>query len=211
MQLLLQTTMAALAIGVIMLGRPVQVQPAELAVRISIFKDLIEAIGAAGDSLKKITDGFKHLIESGVAGYDAAAARLTYSDLKEVSKAATVLAGSQTQVVDPIDSYLDNPSPTGWDDLRQRFTSVLLTVNALLERVKRNQSDFILEPAYKKLHTALVARASLLTKLQDLPPPTTQEELALLRQARDRYSRLLRELNAAHDQLNEYLKQHPPP
>src|SRR5881275_1093651 len=57
--------------------------------RISLIKELVEAIGAAGDALTKLTDSVKHLVVTGVEGYDAASARLTYSDLVKLTKAAT--------------------------------------------------------------------------------------------------------------------------
>lgn len=41
-------------------------EPPALSERINILKELVDAIGAAGDAITKITDGVKHLIVTGV-------------------------------------------------------------------------------------------------------------------------------------------------
>lgn len=187
---------------------PCHAQPSAIAERINILKDLVEAIGAAGDAAKKLADGIKHLVVTGVEGYDAASARITYARLVDISKATTDLAVSQqVLVVETLEQYLDRPDPKAWPRVVDRLGSVLTQVNDVLAKVQKDKSDFVLRPAYEKLSMALRARVSLIQRLQSYPAPSSEQELKLLREANDKYIVLISQLREARDQLNEYLAQ----
>ena len=47
-----------------------------------IYKELIDAIGAAGDAITKIVDGVKHLVVTGASGYNYVSAEREKIDIR---------------------------------------------------------------------------------------------------------------------------------
>jgi hypothetical protein len=189
---------------------------AQSAGRLALLKEFVEVVGAAGDSLEKLTDAFKHLIVTGVQGFDGARARLVHAELVETSAFTTSLLAIQSTVPENLGRYAaEAPTlsaatrETVWRTLIGRMQKVLEQVRAILERVRDHRSDFVAEPAYVTLTEALQARAALLEKLVAMPPPVSEPELALVREAAARYGGLIAELKRARDQMNEYVKNLP--
>lgn len=183
-----------------------QVTPAS---RLALFKELVDAVGAAGDAIAKVTDGIAHLVETGNEGWSYISAHNTYSRLIDVSARATNLAGNrQVAVVNSIDEYLakQNPSAYDWDTVRSAIGKVVVEVKALLDHLNSERSDFVREDAYSTLVQTLAARTSLLDRLATLPQPTTPEERAALGEINERYKQLLANFREAIKELNEYLK-----
>ena len=90
----------------------------DFTLRISVLKEFVEAIGAAGDSIKHLTDGFAHLISSGFAGYDQAKARIVYAKLVDISALSTSLAVSQPPLAAGLEEYAEW-APTLHEESRQ--------------------------------------------------------------------------------------------
>lgn len=175
-----------------------------------MFKDAVEAVGAAGDAIAKITDGFAHLVATGSSGYNYIAAERELKRLKDMSARATNLSmHSQAVVVRSIDEYLQKPSPTIWDWLavKEAIRNVIGDVKLLLYDVRKERSDFVLEDSYAKLLFTVGSRAVILDKLYDLPQPVTPEERQALSEINQEYKRLLANFQEAIKQLNLYLKQ----
>ncbi len=178
--------------------------------RIAIFKDAVGAVGAAGDAIAKITDGVRHLVVTGVSGYKYVSAEREYNRLRDISARGTNLAGIQQQaIVRSIDEYLAKPDPTAadWDFIRLRIQQVIVDVKRLLDDVRTERSDFVLEEAYGKLGDSLGSRSIMLDKISRLPQPITQQERDEVAKLNKEYKRLLANFRAAIEQLNLYLKQ----
>ena len=202
-----------LAASIVVLRVPRSFGQVPVVGRIALLKELVEAIGAAGDSLKMLVDGLKHLVVTGASGYDAAKARLVHGRLVETSALATSLVASQMMMAQSLQDYVRLAPKSdeflrqrAWELLVDRMRHVLERVLELLGRVREDRSDFVLEPAYNKLVQALTARSALLQRLLSIPPPTSPDELALVREAANRYAVLIRELVNARDEMNTYLK-----
>lgn len=181
--------------------------------RINLFKDAVEAVGAAGDAIAKITDGIRHLVVTGAEGYNYVAAERERDRLKRLSARATNLGSVKQQiVVRSIDEYLkkSNPSQADWDAVTDGIRNVIIGVKGLLDDVRNERSDFVLEESYSKFVSTLGSRALLLDKLENLPAPSTTEERAALAQINIEYKRLLTNFQEAITQLNAYLKQKKP-
>ncbi|MFT5306705.1 MAG: hypothetical protein ACI89M_002231 [Chitinophagales bacterium] len=178
--------------------------------RINLFKDAVEAIGAAGDAIESLTDSIGHLIKTGNDGYDYVAANREYNRLKDLSARSTNLVNlKQEAVVKSIDGYLaiDKPSNYDWDSLIQGIPDVVSNVKLLLDDVKEERSDFILEDAYAKMGSSLQSRTMVLNKISSLPKPNSKEELEQLRKLNEEYKRLIASFKDAIKQLNTYIKQ----
>jgi hypothetical protein len=184
----------------------------DFTLSISVLKDLVEAIGAAGDAIKHLTDGFAYLISSGVSGYDQAKARIVYDHLMDISVVATSLHIFQGTMPGGLIDYADRAPITNeaarkarWNEVVIQMKEILNSVLSLLERIERDRSDFVLQPAYVKLIETLRARSSLLQKLIDMEPPNTSEEIALIKKSAIHYRALIERLEVARDELNNYL------
>jgi hypothetical protein len=174
-----------------------------------IYKEIAGLLGAAGDAIIKITDGIKHLITTGFSGYSYIAAERERKRLIELSALATDLSSTaQVRVVRSIDEYLESsdPTPDDWFAVTQSIGWVLTMIGVLLDDIKKERSEFVLESAYQSLLRSLDSRFSLLDKLSNVPPPTTEEERKEVKQISNKYKEMLTAFSEAIEQLNIYIK-----
>lgn len=127
-----------------------------MEINIKVLKDLVEAVGAAGDAIAKLADGIGHLIATGVKGYDAARARKVYKGLKEASADYVVLSSTQVPMRDALLEYGDRMRRVSHENLSERRLSnewkivageasrLLEQVSHLLIEIRRDRSDFVL-------------------------------------------------------------------
>ncbi len=183
------------------------------ASKLAVLKEAIDAVGAAGDAIAKLTDGIKHLVVTGAQGYDYVSAQREYARLKDLSaRSRSLIMEQRVHVVENIDEYLQLSAPTqdDWRRVAEKLGSTLKDVNALLTDVQNERSDLVLEDAYAKLSSSLAARANLLGKLAAMDPPVSPEERAMLQTLQEKYQVLLKNFEAAIEELNLYIKQHKP-
>ncbi|MGF6633498.1 hypothetical protein [Paraburkholderia sp. MM6662-R1] len=185
---------------------------------INLFKDLVDAVGAAGDAISKVTDGVAHMISTGVKGYDAARARIVYAKLLKASAQYEDLMAFQTPMTLDLRNLAESAEHGAgerldekkladrWNLVAADASQILLQVSELLDEIRRDRSDFVLEPAYAKIRQLLSARVSLLEQLVSMGPPTSPEEATLVRNVEIRYDMLIYELALARDGMNTYLK-----
>ncbi len=188
-----------------------------LNVRLQALKDLAEGVGAAGDALTKLTGGLRSLVGAGAEGFDVAKARVIYSRLKDTSALTSRLVVAQSAVVGGLEEYvriaptLDDAARRGaWLENVGKLQELLREVQSVLDRVREERSDFVLEPAYAKIMKTLGERVTLLSRLSALPPPREDAELTLVREIAAKYRVLIEQLESARDEMNAYLKAHPP-
>jgi len=174
------------------------------------YKAALDLIGAAGDAMIKLTDGFKHMVTTGYAGYNHIAAKKTHKRLVDLSARSAMLArGHQSVLVYSIDDYFRIPNPTegDWSRVVKGIKEVIEEITEILDDVKKERSDFVLEDAYSKLIESLSVRKGLLAKLSRIPPPKSKDEMESLRKIHEEYKRLLDNFRNAIEQMNLYLKQ----
>lgn len=182
---------------------------AGVASRIAILTDLVNAIGAAGEAISKLTAGFRDLVVAGKDSYKYVAASRERDRLIDLSRRITNLMATQNiQVVQNLDQYLAerNPTQDDWATVVRNIEATLGSVQALLADVQAEDGSFVLEPAFLTLNQTLSSRVSLLTQLAAMPAPTSKEELSLLRQASAKYKLLIANAKKAVTQLNAYVK-----
>jgi hypothetical protein len=187
---------------------PVLAQTAD-SNNVAILTEAAEAMGAASEAIEGLTDGIKHLGRGRSATYSYDAAVRERARLIDLSARGRFVAHrQQRRVVEGIDRYnrLKQPSAAEWEKVKVDAVKALQGVSALLEDVKQERSDFVLEKAYNTLTSTLSAREKLLERLSTLDPPTTPEELQALRKLNNNYKRLLHNFHKAIDQLNIYIK-----
>jgi hypothetical protein len=173
------------------------------------YKAALDLMGAAGDAMVKLTDGFKHMVTTGYSGYNHISAKRTHKRLVSLSARATQIQyHQQSTFVYSIDDYLsiDIPTPLHWTRVVRGIKEVLKKLTKILDDVHKERSDFVLENAYAKLTESLAARLGLLAKLSKMPPPKSEDEKESLRKIQEEYKRLLNNFREAIEQLNLYLK-----
>ncbi|WP_094697265.1 hypothetical protein [Aeromonas sp. A35_P] len=179
------------------------------AARITLLTDLVNAIGAAGEAVSKLTAGFKDLVVAGKDSYKYVAAARERDRLISLSRRTTNLIVSQNiRVVESLDQYLAerNPTQDSWARVIWNIEATLGSVQELLTDVQSEDGSFVLEAAFLTLNQTLSSRVSLLTQLATIPAPSSKEELALLRQASAKYKLLIENAREAVTQLNTYIK-----
>lgn len=176
---------------------------------IAILTDLVNAIGAAGEAISKLTAGFRDLVVAGKDSYKHVAASRERDRLIDLSRRTTSLIATQNiRVVENLDQYLAerNPTQDDWAKVVRNIEATLGSVQALLADVQAEDGSFVLEPAFLTLNQTLSSRVSLLTQLAAMPAPTSKKELSLLRQASAKYKLLIANAKEAVTQLNAYVK-----
>jgi hypothetical protein len=174
-----------------------------------VLRELVEALGAAGEAISKLTVGFKDLVVTGAAGYNYVAAARERDRLIDISRRTANLITSQNiRVVQGLDDYLalKNPSERDWAQMVGSVGTTLSSVRVLLADVQSEKGEFVLEPAFLTLNKTLAARSSLLQKLAAMPAPDTEEERKLLLQASAKYKVLIANAEQAVGELNAYVK-----
>lgn len=184
-----------------------------MEISLSVLKDLADAIGSAGDAVAKIADGIKHLVVTGVEGYDATKDRISRLRILDASVRATRLSISQIAMHDELESFVirqeqqdDQDRTAEWQAVLDATDPVLEEVLTLVDCLDKERSDFVLEPAYVQLRESLAARQRLLAELRRMPPPASPEEVRLARKVSERYDVLIREVRRARDEMNTYIK-----
>lgn len=179
-----------------------------VAGRIALLEDLVKALGAAGEAISKLTAGFKDLVSTGADGYNYVAARRERTRLLEISRRTANLFGSNQAVVDGLDEYvaLHNRNEADWRNVARNVNSTLSKVQMLLADVESENGDFVLQNTSLALKETLTARSLLLQQLAEIPAPASNEELALLVKASEKYKVLIANAKEAVKELNAYVK-----
>jgi sugar (pentulose or hexulose) kinase len=176
-----------------------------VTVRVSLLKEIVETVGAAGDALGKLTEGVQKLVIAGDKAWNRVSAERTRDRLADLSAATSGLATMQVvQTIPAIEQFVNNPSAATWNVVVRRSNATLEQVYDILRALKSEKSDLVFQPAYSQLERALEARASLLARLVGLPTPHTREELAEIRNLITAYKVLVIKLESARDELNRY-------
>jgi hypothetical protein len=184
--------------------------PAAHGQKIGIIREFADLVGAIGDSLGKLADGFEKLVGTGLRTYDAVAARRAESRLYSLRVRLTRLAGVQTILVfDTIPDYLETQDPAIWQRVTKKLASVSKIVSELLKEVSAERSDFVATETYDTITRTLYARRNLIEKLQAMTPPTTEAELNGLRLVQQRYGKMVENLLRANTALGAYLRSLP--
>lgn len=182
---------------------------AGVTARLAVLRELLEAVKASGEAIGTLTEGFRTLVVAGADSYNYVSAARERSRLVELGRSTAMLLGNQNyMVVESISSYLATPDKTNakWQPIVGNFEKTLGAVNTLLDDVKKEKGDFVLEPAYVILQQTLNGRVTLLSQLKAMDAPTSPEELALLKQIHERYTQLITQTRSALAELNTYLK-----
>ena len=182
-----------------------------------IFSDVADAIGKLGDSVA-------HLVTLGARGWDAGQARATKARLRSLSRAMIgavqmngptidLLANFSGDMEDLLGRGVDLTQPglsrelgIRWGKLRERVTVMLHDSALLLGAVERENSDFVLSPAYRDVFAVLASRDALLVGLSALGPPRTTGELADLKALTASYKRLRANLERAVEAIARYVE-----
>ena len=178
-------------------------------VKIEILGEWVKAIGAAGEAVAKLVDGFKNLILLGKEGYEYVAAKRERDRLLDISsRTSHLLAFQSAYVVASLDEYLEQKHPydESWEFIADSIQKTLLAVKELLSDVQAENGDLVLESAFLTLNQTLAARSLLLRKLVKMPAPSSEEERELLRQASAKYKILILNAEKAVKALNTYIK-----
>ena len=187
-----------------------------------LFHRLAELINGAAEAMAKIADGFRKLTLSDTAEYNLSAADRNLGQLRAIQDQETqrliildrdlqdLVARQNVEIVGVIDQYLvtENPTPAMWKQLQEKVDSVLKEVARLLKEVRREKSEFVLEPAYFELIKLLPMRGVYLSDLSRLPMPSSAEEKRALQEINEKYKVLIVNTQSAIEEMSAYLRAH---
>ena len=171
----------------------------------SVLKDTADAIAKLGDSIA-------HLVRLSAQGWDAASARRTEARLIEMRKQLVTFKRSQGVVALSFEDYIARieqgrqPRQLDWKSVTSRLLPLMSEVRSLIDELRSEKSNFVLEDAYERLHDSLDARLTLFEKLRVGDAPRTPEQIEALRRIVAEWERLREELARASDALANYLR-----
>ncbi|QBE65898.1 hypothetical protein [Pseudoduganella lutea] len=178
---------------------------------------LVKTLGEAGEAMSKVVKGMRDLVEAGTDSYGFVAAVRDRDRLKRLSvQFAGLTSDSNMMVLDSLTRYIAHVerAPGGrsdaqaqllWRKAVDNFRVVLQTVHGLLKDLNEEKSDLVLQPVFLSLNDILHSRSSMLAELEALPPPTSREDLRLLKEAREAYRVLSERTRELIAQLNAYI------
>jgi hypothetical protein len=85
----------------------------------------------------------------------------------------------------------------------------LQQIQELLDDMKAERSDFVLEETYGEIMSTLQSRIEIIEKLRHLPAPRSPEELEELKEVVRQYDRLRENAKKASVAFADYLKKSP--
>jgi hypothetical protein len=179
-----------------------------------------KALGDAAASLDKFADGLTKLVKLGdFVGLPISEAKRAHQRLLEMRGRTTQLVIKQMRVFEGDDpggltDYIALAKrgasaadlSARWERIGDSLSELMARVAELLRDVESERSGFVTDPAYKEFLQVLQARVSILKRLEQMPAPTTNEEIRELESVRDRYITLIARLDKANDALAEYIK-----
>ena len=208
----------ALLLGIIVAAAPVTRSDAQPLV---ILAAVAKALSDAAASVDKFADGLTKLAKLGdFVGLPVGEAKRAQQRLLDMRARSTQVVVQQMPIFqgdnpgESLNDYIMNAksgaSPAmlaaRWDNVRAALAKLVGQVAGLLQDMENERSGFVNEPAYKEFLQVLRARVSLLQQLQEMPAPTTSDEIRELEVVRDKYNVLITRLDRANDALAEYIR-----
>jgi hypothetical protein len=178
-------------------------------------RKLADALAALADCIAKFGDSIAHLVQLGAKGWDAASARVTRNRLYRLQRELIALHGPQSVAYDALQDYIRVAarSPLDAPLLRREWQIVLsllrpltFEVYDLVEALRNESSEFVLEKSYNVLLSTLQMRSKIFEDLMNREPPCAGEELSELKKIDKAWSRLRSQFFSAMDQSSEYLR-----
>jgi hypothetical protein len=192
-----------------------------MSVSLIQIKDLGAAIDAAAGALGKLADSVAHMIFLGDKGYNIANARKTKNRLKDIDARLTDLAQiSQSTLVDNMLGYAElwrrlssttdgaaknEQLKSSWQLVVAGIRDVLLQTRDLVDELRRERSDFVLQPSWIMLIKALDDKASLLNVPELTSPPDTDEKINELEAVAKNFEALRNNTIKALTSMSDYI------
>lgn len=172
----------------------------------------------AADALAKFGDAIAHLVGLSSHAWDQISARRARARLTEIYVATRELVERQGVILNqfsdiadhlPTNSRRENftAKQSDWEQATTALLPVVRVVKEVLEDVRNERSDFVLEEAYDTLRVTLDERMTLFDKLRQSEIPSTAAQQAALKKAVYQWRRLLQALRDSSEALRQYLRE----
>lgn len=184
----------------------------------SLISDIFKAVA---DSVAKLADGIAHAVTLGAKGYDAVQSRRLAGRLESVMRDVVDLSASQSGYRSDLSGFVRSLRDAGvgvdtddqamldkeWRDLKEGFERLPEKVDALLVDLRKENSAFVTDDAYRALLSALVARKKVYesVSMHEVTPNIT--DLPALEATLAEWRRLVDGLRFAEDALSAYLSE----
>jgi hypothetical protein len=177
-------------------------------------KELAGVFGAMADAIAKFGDSIAHLVQLGASGWDALSARMRSRQILDMYQRLVLYRGDQAMAAYQLGRYITEwkatrskgSSSAEWSLFTSRIAQLVREVANLLEGVRSEKSDFVLEDAYQTLISTLNFRMVLFERLEKSKPPTTSQEIEAYEQMAAEWERLRAELLSAINALSAYIE-----
>jgi hypothetical protein len=170
---------------------------------------LTSLLEKAGDIVANLANGIENANASGLRIYDTYQARKSFDRLRDLHVSLVHLTpAQQTLVLDPLDQYLQDPTPdpTQWPAIQANLDAVIVSVADIETSLAGEESNFVLQPEYAQLVQVVHSRTALLQELKTISAPQTDAELDQLAKLAERYRQLVTELQTLNKALANYLE-----
>ena len=139
---------------------------------------------------------------------------MKWSTARELEKKLTslLLTSShlfQTQSlinIPTLDAYIAHPTPSNWDDVKQRLSDTLVLVDKVASILSADEDKVVVYEFYDTLSLTIKARDLALRKALTLPPPTTDEQLQEFGQFLLKYQTLVVQLDDMNTAIRKYVQ-----
>src|SRR5262249_38728961 len=148
-------------------------------------------------------------------GYDEVSARRTAARLRDIRVHLIEMAYlSNSRIINDMTSYIDfaehyhklssahkeKLSDTAyyrWREFVESLSEQIQQIGILLDDVRQERSDFVLEESYATILMSLDSRAKILKNLIEMPAPLSKREIQELQKINSQYARLKEQLSMA--------------
>jgi hypothetical protein len=194
------------------------------AITLVDLKGLGDAIDAAAGALGKLADSVAHIVSLGDRGWSVASARSARERLKDMdARLADLARTKQSVLVDNMRLYVElgermiqasgaakdsllSELEGSWRLVIDGISQVLTMTNGLMDELRADRSDFVLESARGTLIDALQSKIGLLDKLKFDANPQGPDEIAELKNVSENFDTLRLKTIAAVDAMSDYIK-----
>lgn len=180
-------------------------------------QDLAKSVDAASDALVHLARAMAEVIKVGGILFSNADAALSLRRLKDIDAKLNFLTEvPNSNLVNDLSTYLaqarDKSFASNQQDLWMRVIvdvqNTLRPTADLLESIKNERSDFVLEDDYNALLNALSAKIGVLSQLSGSAPPRSAGELGAVEALAKKFDQLRTATRKATKVLSGYIKNH---
>ncbi len=190
----------------IVIAAPAKFAEAQLPILVALDK-LGGAAVQGADAFAKFADSIDKVVGVVTKVHDTLVARAAKKRTKDLYRRLVWLGVEKRGIYNDIRVYLKYPSSATWSDVATRIPLATNEVVALLEKLKKENSDFVVAVpfVYRDLVQGLTTKQRLLDEFGKLSRPTSSAEINSLNRLNIAFDEEIVSIERASDALAKYV------